>query len=135
MDSRETLPFHPGTELLADRARAEAAVERCLGLIRNGVLPDDAERQRVDIKEEAGRRGTGGLLLPGGRESTTAADQLANEVAAMANTPGGGALIIGIEDKTGDLLGTDLDIEWLRQQIYRRIDLAPDIIDDGKRRD
>ncbi|HMQ38392.1 MAG TPA: DUF5635 domain-containing protein [Micropruina sp.] len=128
MDSRETLPFHPGTELLADRARAEAAVERCLGLIRNGVLPDDAERQRVDIKEEAGRRGTGGLLLPGGRESTTAADQLANEVAAMANTPGGGALIIGIEDKTGDLLGTDLDIEWLRQQIYRRIDLAPDII-------
>lgn len=93
------------------------------------MLPSEAERQRVDIKEEAGRRGSGGRLLSGERENTKAADQLADEVAAMANTPGGGALIVGIEDKTGDLLGTELDPEWLRHQIYRRIDLAPDIIE------
>ncbi|WP_285725698.1 DUF5635 domain-containing protein [Psychromicrobium xiongbiense] len=129
MKSSEPVPFQPGTELIADRARAEAAVDECLERIRCGVLPDDAERQRVDVKEEAGRRGTGGRLLPGNRENTKAADQLADEVAAMANTPGGGALIVGIEDKTGDLLGTELDLEWLRHQIYRRIDLAPDVVE------
>lgn len=126
-NSSEPLPFQPGTEMVADRARAEAAVEECLASVRRGVLPADAERQRVDIKEEAGRRGTGGRLLPGDRENTKAADQLADEVAAMANTPGGGALIVGIEDKTADLLGTELDADWLRHQIYRRIDLAPDV--------
>ena len=45
----------------------------------------------------------------------------------MANTPSGGALIVGVEDRSGDLLGTELDREWLRHQIYRRIDVAPDI--------
>ena len=125
--SSDPVPFQPGTELVADRARAEAAVGECLASVRSGALPNEAERQRVDIKEEAGRRGTGGRLLPGNRENTKAADQLADEVAAMANTPGGGALIVGIEDKTGDLLGTELDVEWLRHQIYRRIDLAPDV--------
>lgn len=128
-DATDLFPFQPGAALVADRAIAEAAVEHCLVLIRAGILPDDAERQRVDIKEEAGRRGVGGLLLPGETRNTTAANHLADEVAAMANTPGGGALIVGIEDRTGDLLGTDLDIEWLRQQIYRRIDIAPDILE------
>lgn len=128
-EAGDLFPFQPGTELLADRARTEAAMERCLALIRDGTVPDDAERQRVDVKEEAGRRGAGGTLLPGARENTTAADHLADEVAAMANTPGGGALIVGIEDKTGDLLGTELDAEWLRQQIYRRVELAPDIVE------
>ncbi len=113
-ESSDLVPFQPGTELLADRARAEDAVERCLAQIRTGALPDDVERQRVDIKEEAGRRGSGGRLLPGNRENTKAADHLADEIAAMANTPGGGALIVGIEDKAGDLLGTELDAEWLR---------------------
>src|SRR5699024_961584 len=81
----------------------------------------------IYFKEEAGRRGAAGRLLPGTAENTKAADQLADEVAAMANTPGGGALIIGVEDRSGDLLGTDLDIEWLRQQIYRRVEVAPEI--------
>ena len=34
-------------------------------------------------------------------------------------------LIVGVEDKTGDLLGTDLDPEWLRHRIYERVDIAP----------
>lgn len=126
-DERDGVSFQPGTELLADRARTREAVETCLTKLRSGVRPDDAERQRVDFKEEAGRRGSGGRLLPGSVENTKAADQLADEVAAMANTPGGGALIVGVEDRAGDLLGTELDPEWLRQQIYRRIDVAPDI--------
>ena len=60
--SSDPVPFQPGTELVADRARAEVAVEECLANVRSGVLPNEAERQRVDIKEEAGRRGTGGRL-------------------------------------------------------------------------
>lgn len=99
----------------------------CLAKLRSGSLPDDAERQRVDFKEEAGRRGAGGVLLPGSPESTKAADHLADEVAAMANTPGGGALVVGVENRSGDVLGTELDPEWLRHQIYRRVDVAPDI--------
>lgn len=125
--STEPVTFQPGTELLAERAQTQAAVERCLAVLRAGTLPDDAERQRVDVKEEAGRRGSGGTLLPGATENIKAADQLADEVAYMANTPGGGALIVGVENRTGDLIGTELDVEWLRHQIYRRIDVAPDI--------
>jgi ATP-dependent DNA helicase RecG len=123
----DAVTFQPGAELLADRARISSAVDACLGRLANGVLPDDAERQVVDVKEEAGRRGAGGRLLPGSAENTKAADQLADEVAYMANTPGGGALIVGVENASGDLLGTELDAEWLRLQIYRRIDVAPDV--------
>ncbi len=119
--------FQPGTELLADRARTREAVQACLATLRSGVLPDDVERQRVDFKEEAGRRGAGGVLLPASPENTKAADQLADEVTAMSNTPGGGALVVGVENRSGDLLGSDLDPEWLRHQIYRRVDVAPDI--------
>src|SRR5699024_7121923 len=110
-DPRSDFPFDPGTELMTDRARSSKAVETCLASLKMCVLPDSSERQRVDFKEEAGRRGAAGRLLPGSAEKTQAADQLADEVAAMANTPGGGALIIGVEDRSGDLLGTDLDIE------------------------
>jgi len=105
----------------------ETAVEHCLTMLRSGVLPGAVEREHVDIKEEAGRRGSGGRILAGESHNTHAADQLADEVAAMANTPGGGALIVGVEDRTGDLLGTELDPEWLRHQIYRRVDVAPDV--------
>lgn len=125
MEPSDSVTFQPGAELVADRARIRLAVDACLDKLRDGVLPDDSERQLVDVKEEAGRRGAGGSLLPGSAENTKAADQLANEVAYMANTPGGGALIVGVENGTGDLLGTELDVEWLRHQIYRRIDVAP----------
>lgn len=127
VEAWDAVPFHPGTELVTERARHREAVERCLADLRAGVLPDSAERQLVDFKEEAGRRGSGGRLLPGASQNTKAADQLADEVAAMANTPGGGALIVGVENRSGDLIGTDLDEEWLRQQIYQRVDVAPDI--------
>lgn len=125
--SVDPVSCQPGTELLADRAQSRGAVEECLAKLRAGALPDDAERQRVDLKEEAGRRGAGGTLLAGASQNTRAADQLADEVAYLANTPGGGALIVGVENRTGDLLGTELDPEWLRQQIFRRVDVAPDI--------
>ena len=35
----------------------------------------------------------------------------------MANTPGSGALIVGVS-KTAELIGTALDREWLRFRLY-----------------
>ena len=76
------------------------------------------ERLRIDLKEEAGRRGPRGQILPGLAENEAAATALAGEAACMANTAGGGALIVGVEDN-GTLIGTDLDGEWLRHRIYQ----------------
>lgn len=76
------------------------------------------ERLNLDVKEEAGRRGHAGAVLPGQAESEVGAKALAGEAACMANTPGGGALIVGVADD-GTLLGTDLDTEWLRHRIYQ----------------
>ena len=95
-----------------------------LAKLAAGSLPDDVELERVDIKEESGRRGSGGTLLAG-EEQNTAAAQLADEVACFANTPGGGALVVGVKNRSGDLLGTNLDRDWLRHAIYTRVDLAP----------
>lgn len=119
------MPFQPGTELVAAIDELRTLVDACLVQLAAGGLPPTVERERIDLKEEPGRRGSGGVLLPGQPQSTSAASQLADEVACMANTPGGGALIVGVADRTGDLLGTELDAEWLRHAIYQRIDLAP----------
>lgn len=75
------------------------------------------ERKHVDLKEEAGRRGRSGAVTPGSAENDQAARKLAAEAACMANTPGGGALIVGVADD-GTLIGADLDAEWLRQRIF-----------------
>jgi len=109
------------------RARLRRLVDGVVAQLCAGVLPDAAERQHVDCKEEAGRRGVAGTLLPGDVHNLAAADQLADEVACFANTPGGGALLVGVENATGALLGAALDEEWLRHRIYERVDVAPAI--------
>lgn len=119
------LPFHPGADLVEARARLRGAVERALEAVASGEDVPAAEREAVDFKEEAGRRGSGGVLLEGQPQNLAAADALAKEVTCLANTPGGGALVVGVEDSTGALLGTELDAEWLRQRIYQRVDVAP----------
>ena len=82
--------------------------------------PARLERHRVDLEEEAGRRRQG-RVLPGGAENEEAAKALAGEAACMANTPGGGALIVGAADD-GTLLGTNLDTQWLRHRLYQLTD-------------
>lgn len=121
------LPFHPEADLVDARVAIRQMVDVVLGKLQAGVLPDDAELEHVDIKEEAGRRGSGGVLLAGQAQNTAAATQLADEASCFANTPSGGALIVGIENKTGDLLGTALDRDWLRHAIYTRVDIAPEV--------
>lgn len=109
------------------REQLIAQVESILASAADGRVQKTKEKQSVDFKEEAGRR-NGPQIEPGKPENPEAADKLADEVACMANTPGGGALIVGIEDKTGRIIGTELDIDWLRQGIFTRIDVAPDVV-------
>lgn len=87
-------------------------------LARSERLP---EREHVDYKEEGGRRGHGGQILPGSAENERAAQLLARDAACMANTPGGGALIVGVNDSDDGplLIGADLDEEWLRFRVYQ----------------
>jgi ATP-dependent DNA helicase RecG len=79
------------------------------------------ERLHIDLKEEAGRHDRSGRPVAGGSENETAARALAGDAACMANTPGGGALIIGVAND-GKMIGAELDAEWLRHRIYEPTD-------------
>ncbi|MFT3876528.1 MAG: ATP-binding protein [Propioniciclava sp.] len=94
------------------------AIAGLLARLDSGETVDArAESKLVDLKEEAGRRDRQGHVLPGTPKNEEAAAKLAREAACMANTPGGGALIVGVSDN-GQLIGADLDAEWLRHRIY-----------------
>ena len=95
----------------------EVLVDRVLHRLSKGEPPGRIETERVDVKEEPGRRGSGGAVLPGGRTNEKAADYLAEEMVCMTNTAGGGALIVGIADD-GARIGTRLDPDWLRHRIW-----------------
>lgn len=100
----------------ADPVRTEVA--DLLSRMKTGEVIDKRhERKHVDLKEEAGRRDHSGAVIPGGAENEIAAKKLAGEAACMSNTPGGGALIVGVADD-GTLIGSEIDSEWLRQRIY-----------------
>lgn len=92
-------------------------VAATLDALAAGQRPDDVEGRAVDCKEEPGRRDRQGEILPGQRENLAAAQYLAGELACLANTPGGGAIILGIAND-GRRIGTELDAEWLRQRVY-----------------
>ncbi len=94
-------------------------VEQGLRRLAQGESPRRIETERLDVKEEPGRRGSGGTVSPGEKTSEEAADFLAAELACMANTPGGGALIVGVADD-GARVGTRLDPGWLRHRIWER---------------
>lgn len=93
-------------------------VEGVLLALESGAGRDSIrETVRVDLKEEPERRDRRGVLQPATARSDRAADALAGEAACMANSDGGGALIVGVGDD-GSLIGTALDAEWLRSRIY-----------------
>ena len=95
----------------------DTLVEQALLQLSRGELPERIEMERVDFKEERGRRGPGGTIAPGGTTNERAADHLAAEMACMANTPGGGAIIVGVSDD-GTRIGTRLDADWVRHRIW-----------------
>lgn len=100
----------------SDPVRTEVA--DLIARMNAGELVDERHESRyVDLKEEAGRRDNTGAVIHGPSENEAAARQLAGEAACMANTPGGGALIVGVTND-GTLIGSDLGAEWLRQRIF-----------------
>lgn len=95
-------------------------VERVLAALQAGVGRDAIrETVHVDLKEEPERRDRRGVLQAAVERNEKAADALAGEAACMANSDGGGALVVGVGDD-GSLIGTALDAEWLRSRIYDR---------------
>ena len=100
------------------RDSIDALVEQALHRLSQGEPPARIETERVDFKEERGRRGSDGTVSPGGTANERAADHLAAEMACMANSPGGGAVIVGISDD-GARIGTRLDADWVRHRIWQ----------------
>ncbi|WP_277209348.1 ATP-binding protein [Isoptericola croceus] len=99
-------------------SQVSMAVQAILAALDNGEPVDDAvERQVVDLKEEHGRRDRSGAVGPSQPHNEQAAKDLTAAAACMANTPGGGALIVGVSN-AGELVGTSLDVEWLRHRIW-----------------
>ena len=76
----------------------EAQVQAVLERLAAGHPPGQIERRQVDVKEEPGRRGPGGRVVVGSDRNESAARYLAGEMACMANSPGGGAVILGVAD-------------------------------------
>ncbi len=112
-------------------------IEQILGRLNRGEPPRAIEVTQVDIKEEPDRR-SNGTVLPGHTQNEKAAKYLAEEMACMANTPGGGAIILGIAND-GVHIGTRLDPEWLRERIWEitrqklTVTVREATLDDGTR--
>jgi ATP-dependent DNA helicase RecG len=96
-------------------------VNSVLARLAAGDSPNGIELPQVDVKEEPGRRRPGGVIIPGATQNEQAAQYLAGEMACFANTPGGGAIVLGVADK-GGVIGTDLDEQWLRHRIWELTD-------------
>lgn len=79
------------------------------------------ETAHVDLKEEKGRRRQHQTADPGTVRDEEIARQLTHEAICMANSPGGGALIVGVSD-SGEVVGTVSDPGWLRHRIYELSD-------------
>ena len=107
----------PGFTFFDPPSREEEIVRVLTALAAGDYRPEDLETTAVDLKEEAGRR-RGSRILPGQPQSEAVARQIAEEAACMANTRGGGALIVGVDDKTGQLIESDTDADWLRRRLY-----------------
>ncbi|MGV9611761.1 ATP-binding protein [Nocardia xishanensis] len=102
------------TDFGRDQLRDE--IDRVLRCLESGDRV--GETQQVDFKEDAGRRDRHGGTVQGTGDQEAAATALAPEAACMANSDGGGALIVGVADDES-LTGTDLDSQWLRHRIYQ----------------
>lgn len=100
------------------RRALEEQIQDVIRRLEEGEPPSELETEQVDIKEEPGRRDRTGCITEPSESNEKAADYLAGAMACMANTPGGGAVILGIADD-GTRIGTGLDGEWLRHRIWQ----------------
>ena len=81
--------------------------------------PETLEGTAIDLKEDASRRDRKtGAIQEGPAKPDHVAEKLAEDAACFANTPGGGALIVGVNDKSGEVIGTAIDTDWLRSRLH-----------------
>lgn len=117
---------------------AASELSTFLAALDRGEAPRDIERHHVDAKEEAGRRDGRGRIMPGPADLDEVARQLLREAACMANTPGGGIVVVGVAND-GTRTGATVDGNALRHRVYelsgRRLtlDVRPFLLVDGTR--
>lgn len=95
-------------------------IDSLLARLQRGESIRGGETTAVDFKEEAGSSEHGRRIQVDTR-SEKVANQVAKEIACMANTPGGGALLLGVSDD-GEPVGTTQDAEWLRHRVFELTD-------------
>lgn len=98
-------------------APLEQQILEALERISAGETAASASSSQVSFREELGRAETDGTVTPGGAQNEAAAADLAEGIASMANSPGGGAIVVGIADD-GELIGTQIDRDWLQERIW-----------------
>lgn len=103
-----------------DPPTPEEEVTRVLETLADGTYnPEALEGTAIDLKEDASRRNRKtGAIQEGSPNPEHVAEKLARDAACFANTPGGGALVVGVSDKTGEIVGTDIDGDWLRSRLH-----------------
>jgi ATP-dependent DNA helicase RecG len=109
-------------------SEADEELRRLLHALDLEESPASCERMHADVKEEPVRRGERGEVLPGPADLDAVARFLHAELACMANTPGGGAIVLGVADD-GTRTGATVAAEPLRHRVYElaRRRLTPDI--------
>ena len=98
------------------RAAADKAIQEVLGGSRAG----DVESETIDFKEEVGSVARGGRR-PINPHDEPAARDLAAAAACFANSPHGGVIVVGVDDKRAGeaaFVGAHLDTDWLRMRIH-----------------
>jgi ATP-dependent DNA helicase RecG len=122
-------------------SRRDAALD-AIAAVAVGAKAADVESEIVDFKEEAGTVVAGGQRVAIDAQHEPAAQALAAEVACMAMSDRGGAIVVGINDKAAGaaaFVGTFLDLDWLRRRIYVltqpnfSIDVIEELTEHGKR--
>jgi len=127
--------------MITSTFRRDAALKALAEVLAGGRV-EDAESDLVDFKEEAGTIRRDGTRGPIAARHEQTAQQLAIEVACMANTASGGVLVVGVDDKgigPAALRDTYLDTDWLRTRIAQltspshSLDLIEEVHEQGHR--
>ncbi|APT83792.1 DUF5635 domain-containing protein [Corynebacterium aquilae] len=106
-------------DLFLRAAELESTISDLIAAADEGYLPlVDDPGVPVAYLEEPGRR-IGVLIAAGNPRNALARAVIIDAATAVANTPGGGALLIGVEDSTGQIIGTELDDEYLVRGVKR----------------
>lgn len=115
------LPHKTYIALMTTAAIRRQTALDAIARLAAGARAADVEDEIVDFKEEAGTVIRGGARTSIDPRHSPAAEGLAVEVACLANSRGGGILVVGVDDKGSGptaLVGTFLDLGWLRERIW-----------------